>query len=195
MREGETMRVRRQLFTVVAATLLSVGVVAPLAAQGDLPTSPQGAQFGNWGPNAGPPEPQTAIPADRSFIAPVGQPLVPAPQLWSGCGFFLGGTWSIAGTQDQPSGFNYTANLEVTQFGQWIQANMSMAGILMQYFGRCVGNQLRFDLYANGRLVGYQNGTINWTPRWNTLNANFRWNVWNTDFATGTEDWVDRWFN
>ena len=119
---------------------------------------------------------------------------MPAPQIWSGCGFFLGGTWSIAGTQDQPSGFNYTANLEVTQYGQWIQANMSMAGILMQYFGRCVGNNLRFDLYANGRLVGYQAGTVTWTPRWNTLNANMRWNVWNPDFATGSEDWLDRWF-
>ncbi len=188
------MSVRRYLFTVMAAALLSVGVIAPLWAQGELPQSPQGAMFSNWGPNTLPPEPQTAVPADRAFIAPVGQPLLPTPQLWSGCGFFLGGTWSITGTQDQPSGFNYTANLDVTQYGQWIQANMSMAGILMQYFGRCVGNNIQFDLYANGRWVGYQAGSVNWTPRWNTLNASYRWNVWNPDFATGSEDWVDRWF-
>jgi hypothetical protein len=186
------MIARRFLVTALVATLLGLVVAAPLAAQ-ELPQT-QTAQFSNWGPNQQPPQPYTAVPTDRAFIAPVGQAIAPAPQLWSGCNFFLGGTWSISGTQDVPAGFNYTANLTVTQFGQWLQGHLPMAGVAMQYFGRCTGNTVQFDLYANNQFIGHQVGTVNWSPRWNTFNASFRWNVWNPEFATGSEDWLDRWF-
>jgi hypothetical protein len=185
------MIARRFLVIATVASIIGLVMSTPLVAQ-ELPQT-QAAQFNTWGPNSAPPEPQTAIPTDRSHFA-AGQAIAPAPQLWSGCNFFLGGTWSITGTQDQPSGFNYTANLSVTQYGPWLQANLPMAGVLMQYFGRCDGNTVRFDLYANGRFIGHQVGTVNWTPRWNTFSASFRWNAWSPDFATGSEDWLDRWF-
>lgn len=177
-----------------ATTTRAQDATAPdrVAAQ-ELPTTNQGPQFGEWGPGrsapgAAPlvPPPHAAAPGVPAPGAAV--PGVPAPD-WGGCNYNLAGNWLVSGQEATPTAFLYDGSVSVTQYGPWLQAVETQSGGQTYYYGRCTGNEVRFDVYAGGQFIGYQAGFAVPGGRWGPVRVNFSWATFVPQYATGTEHW------
>ena len=193
-------RVGAALLLAAAATLamLPRGVTAQ-----EVPQANTGPQFGAWAPGHAAPggaqqvePPLAAYPggpglgAAAPAPAPAPGPGVGAPPPnWGGCNHNLSGAWAASGQETSPAYFAYDGNVSVVQYGNWVQATETQGWGQTQYYGQCMGDSVRFDVYANGRFIGYQNGVVQAGGRWGWPRINFNWATWAPGYAVGTEHW------
>jgi hypothetical protein len=182
-------RVSRWPVLAAAALLIGTGGIATAAVLSQVPETNTGPQFGNFHPNAGPPPGAAAVhPAPLGAPAPgAPSPGVPSPA-WGGCNWNLSGNWVSSGQESQPTYFTYDGTVSVQQWGPWLQATETQGGGQTQYYGRCNGDQVRFDVYANGQFMGYQVGDVQQSARWGAR-LDFSWSTWAPGFASGVEHW------
>ena len=183
----------------VGAAALVVGITAGVTLAQDVPSSNSGPMFGDWGPGRPPPggapqlepaAPHEGAPGPLGAPAPgAPAPGIPSPN-WGGCSANLSGAWGSTGQETTPTPFQYSGSVQVSQWGAWVQATESQGAAQTQYYGRCQGDSVAFDVYANGQFIGYQSGTISaWAPRWAGPRVNFTWTSWVPQYSTGTESW------
>jgi hypothetical protein len=114
--------------------------------------------------------------AAPAAAAPGVEAVAPAPGGASGCSYDLRGTWWNDGRMTTGGRGSYSAQVTVRQYRSWIQAEQDDG---TSYYGRCIGNQLQFDVYSGWTFAGIQNGTISsstwrptsrstWPRRWST---------------------------
>ena len=101
----------------------------------------------------------------------------------------LGGTWSASGEETNPTAFLYSGGVTVTQYGRWVQATETQGMAQTQYYGRCNGNSVEFDVYSDGQFIGYQYGVVQPGGRFGPPRISFTWSTWAPNFASGTEHW------
>ena len=75
------------------------------------------------------------------------------------------------------------------QYGSWLQATETQASGQTQYYGRCMGDSIQFDVYANGQFIGYQGGVVRPGARWGPARISFTWATWTPNYAAGNEHW------
>ena len=198
-------RVARRLrrVSLVAALALAVLANGTALAQDPLPSANQGPRFGQWGPDRSPPAAEgpvagaTAPMESHRLGAPGPGPgaaaPAPAPHVWGGCNYGLSGTWAYHGEETSPAAFLYSGQAQVTQYGHWIQSTeiQQGSGAVTNYYGQCTGSSIHFDVYQGSQFIGYQNGSVTWSPRFG-LRAQFHWVTWDPSTgqqASGTESW------
>lgn len=192
------MMQQQWLLSTAAALAIAAGTVGAAMAQ-DPPTANQGPQFGaEWGPGRQAPAPQIdaapepgalGAPSPGGVGAPAPQAPAPAPDRFGGCNYNLAGSWRLEGWETQPTAFNYSASLQVQQYGQWLQAQQQQGGSTLQYYGRCNGNSIQLDVYSGGQFIGYQYGNVDWGGRIGAMRAQFNWNTWTPNYSSGNESW------
>jgi hypothetical protein len=182
-------RVTRWSLLAAAALLIGAGGIATATTLSQVPENNTGPQFGEFRPGAGPPAGAAPVhPATLGAPAPgAPAPGVPSPA-WGGCNWNLSGNWVSSGQENVPTYFTYDGTVSVQQWGPWLQATETQSGGQTQYYGRCNGNSVRFDVYANGQFIGYQGGTFQASSRFGSR-ADFSWSTWAPDFASGVEHW------
>ena len=179
----------RPVVGLLAAVAATVALVGGAAAQ-QTPSSNTGPQFGEWGPGRATPGGEPQLPAPTGGNLGAAAPGAPAPSpSFGGCNFNLGGTWSASGEETNPTAFLYSGGVTVTQYGRWVQATETQGMAQTQYYGRCNGNSVEFDVYSDGQFIGYQYGVVQPGGRFGPPRISFTWSTWAPNFASGTEHW------
>jgi len=195
---------RIRYLSALAAALVLAGTTGSALAQDTPPSANSGPEFGNWGPNQGPPAPEgpspgAQAPPDQGRLgapapgAAAPSAPAPSPNVWGGCNYNLSGGWQYDGHENSPWPFDYRGQAQVTQYGGWLQSTEIQAGsgAATVYYGRCTGNNVRFDVYQGPQFIGYQYGQVAWSPRFG-LRVQFNWNTWDPStgqLSSGTESW------
>ncbi|HLI25817.1 MAG TPA: hypothetical protein VKZ60_02020 [Chloroflexota bacterium] len=161
---------------------------APSGAAQELPTTNQGPQFDEWGPGRPAPGAAPLVPPPHAAAPGAPAPGVPAPD-WGGCNYNLAGTWLLSGQETTPTAFLYNGSVTVTQYGPWLQAVETQSGGQTYYYGRCMGDAVRFDVYTSGQFIGYQAGAAVPGGRWGQVRLNFSWATFVPQYSAGTEHW------
>src|SRR4030095_3578876 len=73
-----------------------------------------------------------------------------------------------------------------TQYGRWVQATETQGMAQTQYYGRCNGNSVEFDVYSDGQFIGYQYGVVQPGGRFGPPRISFTWSTWAPNFASRT---------
>jgi hypothetical protein len=133
-----------------------------------------------------------------------------APIPSGGCQYDLRGNWLNDGRQTSGGYRAYSASVYVRQYRNWIYGQQDDG---TGYYGQCIGNRLRFDVYQGYQFMGRQEGTVTGSP-WiypsplygdpaqpyaapapvappppgggAGMQASFTWNTW---YGSGTETW------
>jgi hypothetical protein len=209
---------------VIGAVAAAVVVAASGTAFAQTPPqSDSGPRFGQWGPGQAAPAPEgpsggdvaprgapntapgaqgDALPGPYAAPAPGFAPSMPpapypGPDRWGGCNYDLRGSWQIIGRQTDPYYFNYQSQIYVRQYRNWLQIDQPADNL--SYYGICRGDDLELDVYAGGRFVGYEDGTVSWgsgrspwTSSWGPRNSGrvrATWTSFAAGYSTGNETW------
>ena len=162
----------RGLWRSAGLSLLAVGLFVGSIATPAVAVAQEGPRFSNWGPGMSPPEDEGVEPMSSGSTVPSGAPSSPAAPnaapapgavapppgpVRSACQYDLRGTWRNQGRETSGQRRSYSASVYVQQYRSYIYAQQDDG---TSYYGRCVGSQLQFDVYAGYRFVGYQDGSI-----------------------------------
>jgi hypothetical protein len=189
---------RRAGVALLVAAGTALAALPGAATAQDVPGDNSGPRFAEWGPGHAAPSgaqqvaPMQAAPpgaaAPGMTAPPPGGVGMPSPS-WGGCNHNLAGSWAASGEETRPTAFLYDGNVSVLQYGSYLQATETGNTGQTQYYGRCQGNALQFDVYSNGQFIGYQNGTVGPGGRWGAIRISFNWVSWMPNYAAGTEHW------
>ena len=182
---------RRRIAAVLLVAASAVAVLAGGVAAQQSPSTNSGPQFGEWGPGRGAPGGEPQLPSPTGGNLGAAAPGAPAPSpSFGGCSFNLGGSWAASGEETNPTAFLYTGSVNVTQYGRWLQATETQGMAQTQYYGRCNGESVTFDVYSDGQFIGYQNGTVQPGGRFGAQRISFNWSTWAP--STGAGRFADR---
>jgi hypothetical protein len=181
---------RRATGGLVIAVGVSVAMLAGSVAAQDVPSTNTGPEFGSFGPGQAAPQGAQAVQPPTAAPGALGAPApgVPSPS-WGGCNQNIAGSWASSGQENVPTFFTYDGNVTVSQWGPWLSATETQGWAQTQYYGRCNGNSVRFDVYSNGSFIGYQYGSIHEGGRFGWPRLDFHWATWAPNYAAGVEHW------
>ena len=103
----------------------------------------------------------TAAPQDSEGPARDSSPLPPGRT--ERCRWDLRGSWDARGQQTDPSASNYSARMQVRQYGNYLAVDQPADGIT--YVGVCSGDRVELDAYSGSTFVGAQTGTVSGNGR------------------------------
>jgi hypothetical protein len=157
---------------VLGALLLAVAVLIGSAGDGWAQSAAgQGPRFPFLGPTTAPPD--SDGPARDSSPLPPGRS--------ARCRWDLRGTWDARGQQTEPSSNNYSARMQVRQYGNYLAVDQPAEGIT--YVGVCSGDRVELDAYSGSTFVGAQTGTVSGNGR----RIEATWVLYAPDYAAGYE--------
>jgi hypothetical protein len=97
------------------------------------------------------------------------------------CRWDLRGSWDARGQQTDPSANNYSARMQVRQYGNYLAVDQPAEGIT--YVGVCSGDRVELDAYSGSTFVGAQTGTVSGNGR----RIEATWVLYAPDYAAGYE--------